>query len=68
MIKSEVQLGNGVGESPHFVGVFTLAVCPHSAVAQSVECTTPGEEVVGSIPAVATGSLLPTVCDGVSIM
>ena len=28
------------------------------AVAQSVECTTPGEEVLGSIPAVAARSLL----------
>ena len=29
-----------------------------SAVAQSVECATPGEEVQGSIPAVAVFSLL----------
>ena len=39
--------------------MFTLLVCNHFiAVAQSVECATPGKEVLGSIPAVAAGSLL----------
>ena len=36
------------------------------AIAQSVECATPGDEVVGSIPTVAARSLLVgsvSVCD-----
>ena len=35
-----------------------LGVKTGDAVAQSVERATPGEEVTGSIPAVAAGSLL----------
>ena len=37
---------------------FSLRGVKGSAVAQSVECATPGEEVPGSIPAVAAHSLL----------
>ena len=33
-------------------------MCAHGAVAQSIERETPGEAVVGSIPAVAARSLL----------
>ena len=35
-----------------------MRVLPGSAVAQSVERETPGEEVLGSIPVVAAHSLL----------
>ena len=38
--------------------LYYLSVCTVGAVAQSVERATPGEEVLGSIPAVAARSLL----------
>ena len=40
------------------VTIFCLLICKGGAVAQSVERANPGEEIMGSIPALAARSLL----------
>ena len=66
VLKTYLDLTNKINEIQTFTGFFLIPSCfayisgikEGGAVAQSVERATPGQEVPGSIPAVAARSLL----------